>query len=106
LVVSVTPASLITATFNKAMNPTSPNTSPLTVTGPSRASITGSAAYSGMTASFTPATLLAASSTYTATTGGALVPAYTAIISTTAKSSARQRSGSKLRFHFYYRCDR
>lgn len=75
-VVSVTPAkgatavpvaSLITATFNKAMNPTSINTSSFTVIGPAGASVTGTVAYSGTTATFTPVTPLAPSSMYTAT---------------------------------------
>ena len=75
-VVSVTPAngatavpvaSLITATFNKAMNPTSINTSSFTVIGPAGASVTGTVTYSGTTATFTPATPLAPSSMYTAT---------------------------------------
>ena len=60
-------ASLITATFTKAMNPTSINTSTFTVVGPSGATVTGTVTYSGTTATFTPATLLAASSMYTAT---------------------------------------
>jgi hypothetical protein len=76
LVVSVTPAngatavpvaSLITATFNKAMNPTSINTSSFAVIGPAGASVTGTVTYSGTTATFTPATPLAPSSMYTAT---------------------------------------
>ena len=76
VVVSVTPAngatavpvaSLITATFNKVMNPTSINTSSFTVVGPAGAPVTGTVTYSGTTATFTPATLLAASSRYTAT---------------------------------------
>jgi len=80
LVVTVTPAngatavpvaSLLTATFNKAMNPTSINTSTFTVAGPAGASVTGTVTYSGTTATFTPTTLLAPSSMYTAmiTTG-------------------------------------
>src|SRR6202011_3944656 len=76
MVVSVTPAngatavpvaSLLTATFNKAMNPTTLNTSTFAVTGPAGASVTGTVTYSGTTATFTPATLLAANSMYTAT---------------------------------------
>jgi Ice-binding-like/Bacterial Ig-like domain len=76
LVVTVTPAngatavpvsSLLTATFNKAMNPTSINTSTFTVAGPAGAPVTGTVTYSGTTATFTPATMLAASSMYTAT---------------------------------------
>jgi Ice-binding-like/Bacterial Ig-like domain len=75
-VVTVTPAngatavpvaSLLTATFNKAMNPTSINTSTFTVAGPAGAPVTGTVTYSGTTATFTPATRLAPSSTYTAT---------------------------------------
>ncbi len=76
VVVTVTPAngatavpvsSLLTATFNKAMNPTSINTSTFTVIGPAGASVIGTVTYSGTTATFTPATLLAPSSLYTAT---------------------------------------
>jgi Bacterial Ig-like domain len=76
VVVTVTPAngatgvpvaSLLTATFNKAMNPTSINTSTFTVVGPTGAAVTGTVTYSGTTATFTPATLLATSSKYTAT---------------------------------------
>ena len=76
LVVSVSPAnaatsvpvtSLLSATFNKAMNPTSLNTSSFTLAGPGGAAVTGSVTYSGTTATFTPTTLLAASSMYTAT---------------------------------------
>ncbi len=75
-VVSVTPtnaavgvpvASALTATFNRAMNPATINTSTFTVTGPSGAPVTGTVTFSGTTATFTPATLLAASSLYTAT---------------------------------------
>ena len=76
LVVSVTPAngaitvpvgSVITATFNKAMNPTSLNTSSFTAVGPAGAIVTGAVTFSGTTATFTPAAMLAASSMYTAT---------------------------------------
>ena len=76
LVVSVSPAnaatsvavtSLVTATFNKAMNPTSLNTTSFTLAGPAGAAVTGTVASSGTTATFTPATPLAASSIYTAT---------------------------------------
>ena len=76
LVVTVTPAngatavpvaSVLTATFNKAMNPTSINTSTFTATGPAGVTLTGTVTYSGTTATFTPTTLLAASSMYTAT---------------------------------------
>jgi hypothetical protein len=76
VVVTVAPAngatavpvsSLITATFNKAMNPTSINTSTFTVIGPAGVTVTGTVTYSGTTATFTPTTFLAASSMYTAT---------------------------------------
>src|ERR1700730_4198646 len=76
VVVSVTPAngatavpvaSLITATFNKAMNPTSINTSSFTVVGPAGVPVTGAVTYSGTTAPFPPATLLSPSSMYTGT---------------------------------------
>jgi len=60
-------ASLVTATFTRAMNPTSINTSTFTVVGPTSAIVTGTVTYSGTTATFTPATLLAPSSMYTAT---------------------------------------
>ena len=76
LVVSVSPAnaatsvavtSLVTATFNKAMNPTSLNTTSFTLAGPAGAAVAGTVASSGTTATFTPATPLAASSIYTGT---------------------------------------
>ena len=76
LVVSVSPAnaatsvpvaSSVTATFNKAINPTSLNTTSFTLTGPAGAAVTGTVAYSGTTATFIPTTMLAASSVYTAT---------------------------------------
>src|SRR6202166_4175525 len=82
LVVSVSPAnaatsvavtSLVTATFNKAMNPTSLNTTSFTLAGPAGAAVAGTVASSGTTATFTPATPLAASSIYTGTiTTGAI----------------------------------
>src|SRR6202048_2711545 len=91
VVVTVTPAngstavpvsSLITATFNKAMNPTSINTSTFTAIGPAGATVTGTVTYSGTTATFTPATLLAPNSMYTATiTSGATDAIGTALAS-------------------------
>jgi hypothetical protein len=75
-------ASLVTATFSKAMNPTTINTSTFTVTGPAGASVTGTVTYSGTTATFSPAALLAANSAYTATiTTGATDPVGTALAS-------------------------
>src|ERR1035437_10391077 len=60
-------AQAITATFNKAMNATTINTSTFTVTGPGGAPVTGGVACAGTTATFTPATHLAGSTLYTAT---------------------------------------
>jgi hypothetical protein len=80
VVVSVTPAnsatavpvaSLVTATFNKAMNPATISTSTFTLTGPTGAPVTGTVSYSGTTATFTPTSLLAPSSLYTATISAA-----------------------------------
>lgn len=60
-------ATLITATFNKAMNPATINTSTFLVTDPDGAPVSGTVSYSGTTATFTSTFLLAASSLYTAT---------------------------------------
>jgi Ice-binding-like/Bacterial Ig-like domain len=80
-------SSLITATFTRAMNPTSINTSTFTVVGPTGATVTGTVTYSGTTATFTPATLLAAGSMYTATiTTGAKDSAGDALAATFAWS--------------------
>ena len=75
-------AQVITATFNVAMNATTISTSTFTVTGPGGASVTGTVAYSGTTATFTPAAHLAASTLYTATiTTGAKDPVGDALLS-------------------------
>ncbi|MEQ1473611.1 MAG: Ig-like domain-containing protein, partial [Candidatus Acidiferrum sp.] len=75
-IVSVTPtngatavpvATLVTATFNKAMNPTTINTSTFTLADPTGAAVAGTVTYSGTTAIFTSTFLLAPSSLYTAT---------------------------------------
>jgi len=60
---------VITATFSKAMNPATINTSTFTLTGPGGASVTGAVTYAAATniATFTPAVSLATSTTYTAT---------------------------------------
>jgi hypothetical protein len=60
-------ATLITATFSEAMNPTTISTSTFTVAGPAGAPATGTVSISGNTATLTPATLLAGNSMYTAT---------------------------------------
>jgi len=72
---SVPITEIITATFNKAMNATTINTSTFTVTGPGGTSVTGTVTYSGTTATFTPAAPLAGSAQFTATiTTGAKDP--------------------------------
>jgi hypothetical protein len=60
---------LIAATFSKAMNPATINTTTFTVTGPNGANVLGQIAYNSTTniASFTPLASLALNSTYTAT---------------------------------------
>jgi ice-binding like protein/Big-like domain-containing protein len=76
LVISTTPANsatqvpvtqIISATFSEIMNSTTLNTSTFTVTGPGTTAVTGVVAYSGTTATFTPAATLLANTTYTAT---------------------------------------
>ena len=62
----------ISATFNMAMNPGSVGSSSFVVTGPGGAAVAGTVSYSGMTATFTPATALAYSSVYTATVTNAV----------------------------------
>lgn len=77
-VISVVPASgssgacanaPVTATFSKAMNPSSINATTFTLTGPASAPVAGQVAYDepSRTASFTPTSTLALSATYTAT---------------------------------------
>ena len=56
----------ISATFSMAMSPTTLTGSTFTVTGPGGA-VTGAVTYSGATATFTPAAVLAYSTAYTAT---------------------------------------
>lgn len=66
---------VIAATFNEPMNPATIDTSTFTLTGPGGVAVTGVVAYSGTTATFTPAAPLAPVATYTATiTLGALDP--------------------------------
>jgi hypothetical protein len=90
-VVSVTPAqgatgvltnTTVTATFNMAMNPTSITTGTFTVAAPGGVAVTGAVSYSGLVATFTPAAVLAYSTTYTATiTTGAATPGGAELVS-------------------------
>jgi hypothetical protein len=63
------PNALVTATFSKAMNPSTINTSTFTLTGPGTTSVSGQATYVASTniATFTPSSSLALNTTYTAT---------------------------------------
>src|ERR1700677_1510402 len=65
--VAVPVAQVISATFNKAMDPASINTSTFLVAGPGGAPVSGTVTYIGTTASFTPNVLLAPTTTYIAT---------------------------------------
>jgi Ice-binding-like/Bacterial Ig-like domain len=58
---------VLTATFNVAMDPTTITTSTFTLTGPGGATVAGTVASSGTTATFTPTASLAGSTLYTAT---------------------------------------
>ena len=88
-VMSTTPAnaatgvilnSVITATFNETMAPSTINTTTFTVTGPGGA-VAGAVTYAGTTATFTPSTSLAANTPYTAMiTTGAQNPLGTALL--------------------------
>jgi hypothetical protein len=76
LVVSTIPANgatgvpvtqVVSATFSEVMNATTITNSTFTLTGPGVTSVGGTVAYSGTTATFTPAAKLAGSTLYTAT---------------------------------------
>jgi len=76
LVVSTIPANgatgvpvtqVVSATFSEVMNATTITNSTFTLTGPGVTSVGGAVAYSGTTATFTPAAKLAGSTLYTAT---------------------------------------
>jgi hypothetical protein len=60
-------AQVISATFNKAMSSASVTNTTFTVTGPGGAPVSGAVTYTGTTASFTPAVVLAPTTLYTAT---------------------------------------
>ncbi|MGA3050203.1 MAG: Ig-like domain-containing protein [Terracidiphilus sp.] len=57
----------ISATFSEAMTQTSISGTTFTVTGPGGTAVAGAVTYSGVTATFTPTSVLAFGSTYTAT---------------------------------------
>ena len=67
------PNTLVTATFSEAMNPATINAATLTLSGPGTTAVTGTVTYAttGNIATFTPAALLLAGTTYliTVTTG-------------------------------------
>jgi len=70
----------ISATFSEAMNATTINAGTFTVTGPGATPVAGAVTYAGVTATFTPAIVLATSTLYTATiTTGAKNPAGAAL---------------------------
>src|ERR1700689_2053266 len=64
--VAVPVAQVISATFNKAMDPASINTSTFLAAGPGRAPVSGPVTYIGRTASFTLNVLLAPATSYIA----------------------------------------
>ena len=65
----ICPNTIVVATFNQAMNPSTINTTTFTLTGPGTASVTGQVAYDGPShvATFTPLADLALNTLYTAT---------------------------------------
>ena len=71
----------ISATFSIGMSSASLTSSTFTVTGPGGAAVSGAVTYSGLTATFTPATALAYGTTYTGTiTTGATNPGGTPLV--------------------------
>lgn len=66
---------LVSATFSRAMNPATINGATFTLTGPGLTPVPGVVTYAGSTATFTPTSVLAASTLFTATiTTGATDP--------------------------------
>ena len=63
----VCPNTVVTATFDEAMNPATINATTFTVTGPGTTPVAGVVTYAGSTATFTPASALALNTLYTAT---------------------------------------
>jgi hypothetical protein len=88
--VSVATNAAFTATFSEAMDPATISTATLTVAGPSAAAVTGTVTYVGQTATFHPASVLAAGTLFTATittgvtdlAGNALAASYTSSFTT------------------------
>jgi ketosteroid isomerase-like protein len=71
---------LVSATFSEPMNPATINAATFTLTGPGVTPVAGVVTYAGATATFTPASVLAASTLFTATiTTGAKDPAGAAL---------------------------
>jgi len=65
--VGVCPNTVVTATFIRAMNPSTINTTTFTLTGPGTTPVVGVVTYAGSTATFTPSSALALHTLYTAT---------------------------------------
>ncbi|MGC2398139.1 MAG: Ig-like domain-containing protein [Acidobacteriaceae bacterium] len=65
--VGVCPATVVTATFSRAMNPATINATTFTLTGPGTTPVTGAVTYAGSTATFAPASALVLNTVYTAT---------------------------------------
>jgi Ice-binding-like/Bacterial Ig-like domain len=88
--VSVATNAALTATFSEAMDPATISTATFTVTGPSAAAVTGTVTYVGQTATFHPASVLAAGTLFSATittgvtdlAGNALAASYTSSFTT------------------------
>ncbi|MGC2671529.1 MAG: Ig-like domain-containing protein [Candidatus Acidiferrum sp.] len=71
---------LVSATFSEPMNPLTLTNATFSLTGPGATAVAGAVTYSGSTATFTPTTLLANSTLFTATiTTGAKDPAGAAL---------------------------
>jgi hypothetical protein len=65
--VGVCPATVVTATFSRAMTPAAINATTFTLTGPGTTPVTGAVTYAGSTATFAPSTALVLNTVYTAT---------------------------------------
>jgi len=63
----ICPSSVVTATFSRAMNPSTINTATFTLTGPGTTPVAGVVTYTAATATFTPSNPLALDTLYTAT---------------------------------------
>ena len=63
----ICPNTLVTATFNRAMNPSTINATTFTLVGPGNTPVTGVVTYTGTTATFAPSSALALTTLYTAT---------------------------------------